>query len=278
VWPAHRTVAYSLRVATWTQRYLTLLGLEPAPAPTLQTLERIARAHLERVPFESITSVLRRRASNTETVPPLDPDQILTNWEHRRSGGLCFEVTEMVSRLLTEVGYQAHPVLGRISFPGSHQAVHVILEKKQHLVDLGNGAPFFDPIPLDEPFEIRRAGLAYRFRPENGQSVQDRWIDNAWQPFCRYDLNPPDPVEREQAYQQHHVIGCSWVVDSLVLVRCTPDAVWSLRDGQFSHFTVDGKQVAQLENPEADYPRLARDLFGLPNLPVTAALHALCRP
>jgi arylamine N-acetyltransferase len=262
-------------VATWTERYLALLGLEPSPAPTMHTLERVTRAHLATVPFESITSVLRRRTASAADVPPLDPEAILSAWEQRRSGGLCFEVTEMLSRLLSQLGYAAHPVLGRISFPGSHQAVHVTVDGRNYLVDAGNGAPFFDPIPLDAPFEIRRAGLAYRFRPEGTTSVQDRFIEAQWQPFCRYDLAVPSPEDREQAYQQHHVVGCSWVVDNLVMVRCWDDEVWSLRDGQLSHFTTDGKYVSQLEDPEADYPRLARDLFGLPELPVTAAYRAL---
>ncbi len=261
----------------WTRRYLTLLGVDSdvLPPPDLATLRRIARAHVAVVPFESITSVLRRRTHVGESVPALDPEATLSAWELRQSGGLCFEVTDMLSRLLSALGFEAHPVLGRISFPGSHQAVHVNVGGRGYLVDAGNGAPFFEPIPIDEPFEIRRAGLAYRFHPDREASIQDRWIDGEWKPFCRYDLTAPDAAAREAAYQQHHVIGCSWVVDSIVLVRCSDDEVWSLRDGQLSHFTADGKQVSRIEDPLADYSRLARDLFGLPELPITAAVRAL---
>src|SRR5712691_3941656 len=47
-----------------------------------------------------------------------------------------------------------------------------------------NGAPFFDPIPVDAPSEARAAGLAYRFRPEaDAIFVQDRWIEDEWKPF-----------------------------------------------------------------------------------------------
>ena len=266
----------------WTRRYLALLGFDARdatalPPPDLDTLRRIARSHLLTVPFESITSVLRRRAAASEHVPPLDPEAILQAWLDRSAGGLCFEVTEMVSRLLTSLGYDAHPVLGQISFPGAHQAVCVTVDGARYMVDAGNGAPFFEPIPVDIPeaFEIHHAGLAYRFRldAEADASVQDRWIDGDWKPFCHYALGVPDDGARKAAYQQHHVLGCSWVVDSLVLVRCTEQAVWSLRDGTLNHFTADGKVTSSV--PRDEYAQYAADVFKLPNLPITEAARVL---
>jgi hypothetical protein len=41
----------------------------------------------------------------------------------------------------------------------------VELHGRSYLADVSNGAPFFEPIPLDRTVEIRRFGLAYRFRP-----------------------------------------------------------------------------------------------------------------
>jgi N-hydroxyarylamine O-acetyltransferase len=267
----------------WTRRYLNLLGFaladdDPLPPADLATLERITRAHLLTVPFESITSVLRRSSCASPSVPPLDAEAMLASWIDRRSGGLCFEVTEMVSRLLRALGYAAHPVLGRISFPGSHQSVAVGVDGVRYLVDVGNGAPFFEPVRAGDTVEIHRAGLAYRFRPEDASApeavvIQDRWIDEQWQPFCRYALDVPTAADRRTAYQQHHVRGGSWVVDNLVLVRCLQDEVWSFRDGTLSHFTADGKHTRQIE--PSDYSSLAAELFTLPNLPIAEAVRAL---
>jgi arylamine N-acetyltransferase len=264
----------------WTRQYLDFLGFDtaadaPLPPPDIETLRRLTRAHLLRVPFESVTSVLRRQAATAEKVPPLDADAILSAWAARRAGALCFEVTEMLSRLFVALGYAAHPLLGQISFPGSHQAVSVVADDRRYLVDLGNGAPLFEPIPLDETVEVRSAGLAYRFHPADGFCIQDRWIDDAWQPFCRYGLGVPSNAERYEAYQQHHVRGCSFVVDSVVLVRCAEDAVWSLRDGVLNHFTHDGKRTIQVGDGETEYQRLAHEVFGLSQLPIGEALRAL---
>jgi len=241
----------------------------------LEALGRLTRAHLTSVPFESVTSILRRRARPEGPVPPLDPDELLQGWEERRGGGLCFEIVEMFSRLLVALGYRAEPVLGFITFLGHHQAILVEIDGRRLLVD-GGGAPFFEPIPLDRVSEVRRAGLAYGFRPDEAAEncVQDRWIDGAWAPFCRYELQQPDPQTREAAYQRHHTPGQSWVVDNLRLIRCAEEEVYALRDGQLTHYTPDGKRTEQVTGKTA-HMRVAAEVFGLPGLPIDQALEAL---
>ena len=264
-----------MSVATdWVQRYLDFLGLA-GETPELEALTRLTRAHLLHVPFESVTSVLRRSGRPVGPVPAVDAEVLLDAWIAGRSGGLCFEITHVFGQLLDALGYRCYPVLAFITFPGSHQAVLVSLHGRRYLVDAGNGAPLFEPTLLDGTVEVSRFGLAYRYRPgdTDDEWIQDRWIDGAWAPFCRFDLRPPDPEVRAAAFQRHHVPGGSWVVDSVVLVRCTEDAVVSLRNGELSRFTVDGKSVEHVE-PSA-YPQLAAEVFGMPALPIAEALEAL---
>ena len=259
---------------TWIDRYLGLLGVEHA-APSLEALSRLRRAHVRAVMFENVTSTLRRRAHPTGPVPPIDPEALLETWEQGRGGGVCFELAEMFGGLLVGLGYRAHLVLGQITFLGSHQAVLVELDERRYLVDVGNGAPFFEPIPLEGTVEVRRAGLAYRFRPDEvaGRWVQERLIAGLWEPFCRYELRPPDPAAGEAAYQRHHTLGEGWVVDDLRLVRCRDDEVYALRSGQLSHFTPAGKRSHPVSG--ASCVRLAAEVFGTPALPVESALRAL---
>ena len=48
--------------ATWTDRYLAMLGVERA-APSLEALSELSRAHLKAVLFGTVQSVLRKRAT-----------------------------------------------------------------------------------------------------------------------------------------------------------------------------------------------------------------------
>jgi arylamine N-acetyltransferase len=265
---------------TWLDDYLDLLGLEREP-PSLDLLNRLTRAHLARVPFENITSILRRAAAGTAAAPPIDRDAELRAWRERRGGGLCFEVTDMFGTLLTSLGFQTEHVIAVISFPGQHQSVLVHIDDRRYLVDAGNGAPFFEAVPVsdsDPLFEIYRAGLGYRFRAEGAEGwVQDRLIDGKWQPFCTYLLAPADRATLDAAYQRLHTLGQSWVVDTLTLIRCGDSDVWTLRDSTLSHFTADGKSVSSCDSI-GDYRRAVAEIFELPNAPIEQALEVLSRP
>jgi N-hydroxyarylamine O-acetyltransferase len=185
----------------------------------------------------------------------------------------------MFGTLLSALGFKVHPVLATISFVGSHQGLVAEIDNTRYLVDSGNGAPFFEPIPLDEPVELSQVGLTYRFRPAEDKShalVQDRLIEGAWQPFCTYDLAPATDTDRHTAYQRHHLRGHSWVVDNLTLVRCTDTDVWSLRDNRLTHFNADGKAVREIGS-DAEYRAIAGELFGLPNAPIDDARRALSK-
>jgi N-hydroxyarylamine O-acetyltransferase len=256
--------------AEWIGRYLELLRVEH-PEPSLARLRLLTAAHLATVPFSNVTCILRRREAGEGPVPPLDPEAILATWEQGRGGGVCFEIAEMVWRLLVGLGYQAHIALGWRGFLGSHQGVVVALDDRRYLIDVGNGSPFFEPIPLGRPFEVRRAGLAFRFHAETDAAFQERWMDGEWQTFCRYELGPPDEQLREAAYQRHHTLGESWVVDSLRLIRCLPDEVLSLRRSELVRYTCTGKETRPVSDPAA----VAAEVFHLPDLPVAAALRAL---
>ncbi len=208
-------------------------------------------------------------------MPPIDPDEILAGWEQGRGGGVCFEKSELFGRLLGALGHCVEPAMGLISFPGSHQALVVELAGSLYLVDVANGAPFLEPIPLDRTVEVRRAGLAYRFRPSAvaAECVQDRLIQGTWVPYCRYSLRAPTRAEQEAAYQRHHMPGESWVTGTLTLIRCEERQVFVLRDEELARYTEGGKITEQVSGL-VRYAELAREVFRLPALPVAAGVAA----
>jgi arylamine N-acetyltransferase len=255
--------------------------VERAP-PRRPALERLIRAHLAMVPFENVTSILRRYAhQGTGPVPAVDPEAQLRLWESRAGGGVCFEVAEMFSTLVTALGYHAYPVVGTVlaspsPWLGGHQATVVELNGRGYLADPGNGAPFYEPAPLDRPLEVHRAGLSYRFRPDDepGRLLQERMIDGAWTAFCAYDLRRPESEARLAAFQRHHQLDQSWVASSLFMIRCADDAVHVVRDGTWTRYTDQGKESVPLTS-DGEYVRLATEVFGLPALPIERALRVL---
>ena len=227
------------------------------------------------VPFENLTSILRRYEFLSEPVPPPNPDELLGNWRQKQGGGVCYELSAMFARLLRAVGYDARLVLGQISIPGGHQAIVVELSGDSYLVDIGSGSPLFEPVPLDREFEVQRAGLGFRFRPGDAPKewVQDRWLDGAWVQHCRYDLRPISADVRMSAYQHHHTPGASWVIGAPRVVRCDENAVDRMIGDEFTHFSVADKRKESVDGPER-FALLATEVFGLPALPVADAFRA----
>ena len=253
---------------TWVERYLSLIGVEEE-APGLDGLGRLVRAHVQGVPFENSASLLRRHEAGAGPVAAIDPRMLLADWEARRAGGVCFEHAEMFGRLLVELGYDVIPIAGEISFPGSHQALVVDLAGARWLVDVGNGAPFFEPIPLDRPIEIHRLGLSYRFAADPGDPgvwIQERAMEGAWRPYCRYILRPQLPMDRDVAYQRHHRPRDTWVTNSIVLIRSREEEVLVFRNMDQHRYTTRGKISSRVEDPDG-WARLAGSL-GLPAFPV----------
>jgi N-hydroxyarylamine O-acetyltransferase len=267
--------------ADWTQRYLDLLGLEPE-APSVEALTRFVKAHVLTVPFENVTAQLRRRATPSGPVPAPDPAVLLDNWERRAGGGVCFDIVGMVVPMLRSLGYRVDHILAHISGPFGHQAAVVHLREGRYLVDLGNGAPLFAPIPLDGVTEVQRHGLGFRFRPSDDaprlpgheEWIRDRMSDDGWVVGCRYELQPGADADRDAGYQHHLTPGTTWVLGTLTMTRSTTEAVYSLRDDTLVRHTESGKETTTLITP-ADYRRVATEVFGLPALPIEDGLAAL---
>jgi arylamine N-acetyltransferase len=258
----------------WRERYLELLGVVPGPAD-LTTLNTIIRAH-RGIAFECVSSLIRRNATPSGPVPPLDLDDLLTTWTARAGGGVCFEVGSMLGRLLEVLGYTAYPVLAQISFPGSHSALMAELDGRQVLVDVGNGQPIFEAIPVDTVTELDRAGLRYRFGRDaaTGKLVQDRWVDGGFRPFVTYEMSAASAAEMEASYQRHHALPpMTFVMQNFRLVRCTDDEVIQLRDHELTRYRRAGKSTEEVHGA-ARYRDLIANDFGFPGMDVDRGLRA----
>ena len=258
----------------WIDRYLALLGVQRG-APDLATLNAIIRAH-RGIAFENVSSLIRRQATPEGPVPLLDLGAVLATWTARGGGGVCYEVGSMLGRLLEELGFVAYPVLAQISFPGSHSALMAELGGSQLLVDVGNGQPLFEAIPVDTTTEISRAGLHYRFGldPTSGKLVQDRWVDGAFKPFVSYEMSAATPAEMEASYQRHHALPpMTFVMQTFRLVRCTDDEVIQLRDHELTRYTAGAKSTEEVHGL-ARYRELVAGPFGFPGMDVERGLRA----
>jgi arylamine N-acetyltransferase len=138
--------------------------LAGAPAD-LATLVALHRAHVERVPYESLQIALGR---------PPDADSASSVASVLRGhGGYCFHLNGAFSWLLSALGYAVHHhragVQGArdpepVGANGNHLALTVELVGHTWLVDVGLGSALHEPVPLVEG-RYRQGPFDYGIRP-----------------------------------------------------------------------------------------------------------------
>ncbi|PYI50293.1 arylamine N-acetyltransferase [Paenibacillus flagellatus] len=136
--------AHSLRF------YLDCLRME-RESPSYDYLRRLTRRHLERFPFENIGKI-HYYANGARTglgwLP--DAETFLTHFAARGLGGNCYILNAHFGGLLRALGFRAELV--RATGGNTHMALRVTIDDRAYYVDVGYGAPLFEPlVPEEEP-------------------------------------------------------------------------------------------------------------------------------
>src|SRR3954462_2304748 len=139
------------------QRYLQILGFDRAPTG-ISGLHDLVRAHILKVPFENVSKLLlfdREGSGRLNTI-----EEFLDGIEHHDLGGTCYTSNPFFTELLRHLGYEADLHSADMNVPNVHSCIRVRVDGRSYHVDVGNAAPFLDPIPLDAlPYKIQRGEM-----------------------------------------------------------------------------------------------------------------------
>ena len=147
-------------------RYLGILGLAAGP-PDLEHLRALVAAQLMRVPFENVSKLYLKKRFGAMSAPTLE--EHLDGIERFRFGGTCYANNPHFYALLRQLGYDVALCGADMSRPDVHVVSIVRLGAREHLVDVGYGAPFYGPLPrdLESDFEIRFGDCRYVLSPRD---------------------------------------------------------------------------------------------------------------
>ncbi|MEV7611381.1 arylamine N-acetyltransferase [Streptomyces sp. NPDC089799] len=146
--------------------YLARIGYAGRPAPDLETLRGLHRAHVRSIVFESLDVLLGRPVG-------LDLKDIEDKLVRGGRGGYCYEQNSLLAAALERIGFH---VSGRAArnrtrgalMPVTHALLVVTVDGVRWLCDAGFGhqGPL-EPVPLDRPgTEVRQGEWTYRMRAE----------------------------------------------------------------------------------------------------------------
>ncbi len=151
------------------ERYLSILGIGKA-SPSIDHLSALVRSQLTRVPFENISKLYLKKTQGASYIPSLE--EHIDGIERFSFGGTCYANNPYFYELLRFLGYEVTLCGADMSKPDVHVVSIVRLEGREYLVDVGYGAPFFEPMArgLDRDHEIVFGRNRYVLHPQDGRS------------------------------------------------------------------------------------------------------------
>ena len=248
-------------------RYLGRLGeLRPA-APTIESLRRLQRAHLQAVPFEN-ASVLRGEPI------PLDLPALVEKVLDRGRGGFCYELNGLFAALLEALGYtvlrRSARVFGEgtaVGPPFDHLCLEVPIAGARWLADVGFGYSFLEPLRLEVGPEQDDPAGHFRLvpAPAPGGATDVEWLhaDGAWRGHYRIEPGVFQLTDFEPACEALRTSPDSSFARGWLLARATADGYVSI-SGRQLHLS-RGREVVERRTVEddAELAALVSRWFGL---------------
>lgn len=191
--------------------YLSRIGLDVQPEPTLDGLHQLQDAHMRHVPFENLDVLLGRSLDLSEAALF---GKIVT---HRR-GGYCFELNRLYSTLLSEVGFDPVPMMARVwlrdpvEVPSrTHLVNRVNIDGQDWITDVGfGGRAARVPLKIEDGYSVEDGDGCIRILADVDFGYRiSRLQDGVW--------SDQYTVETPRAHMSDILIGNHWT-------ECHPDS------------------------------------------------------
>ncbi|WP_274365851.1 arylamine N-acetyltransferase [Paenibacillus thermotolerans] len=243
------------------KRYLSCLQTE-IRSPTLEYLRLLVTRHLHSIPFENLSKFhyyLHQGTSGFQWLPDLET--YLDHIERERLGGNCYILNIHFGRLLASLGFDVEAV--RATNGNVHLANKVTAEGRSYYVDVGYGAPLFEPLRPEEQPRFSRRGEEIeivRLSPDrfmidrraNGQSIVTKYIEWKTVPLESFE---PDITHSLRDEEDNPFMR------RIVATLFKPDAAYSVVNQKLFIKTDAGTEIHEYSRKE-DWTDMMKMTFG----------------
>jgi N-hydroxyarylamine O-acetyltransferase len=253
--------------------YLGRIAHAGARTPTVATLKRVQRAHVEAIPFENLDAY-------RGIVPSLDLDDLTAKLVHGERGGYCYEHNTLFAAALTALGFRVTLMAARVQTglapsapirPRTHMLMlaETLDDPRPHVADVGFGSrgALLEAAPLAEG-EIRDGSRRHRLSIEPDPGPLDLWLlesytDEVWEREYVFNVDPQYPVDIGVLNFNTALNPASPFRRRLFAQRTFPDRHLSLDTRTVVETLVDGtRTTVELKDDDEVRAVLARD-FGI---------------
>jgi N-hydroxyarylamine O-acetyltransferase len=251
--------------------YLGRLGVRHPGRPSVAGLFAVHRAHVERVPYETLEIQLGRPTT-------IDPYESAERIVRNQQGGYCYHLNGAFSALLAALGYdvtwhragvQRHGLREPPGADGNHLGLTVAAlpapaaPDGRWMVDVGLGDGLYEPIPLRHGV-YHQPPYAFALRPSDVEPAGWRLDHDEKGSFAGVDF-AADRAETGDFEAQHKYLSTSpesGFVRVMTAQRRHAGGADILRSCTLTRITRGSSQVITLDRRKDWFTALA-DIFGL---------------
>lgn len=247
--------------------YFNMLGVAPGAAPSLDTMARLQRGHIQAIPFENLNPL-------AGLAVPLEIPALVSKFTARR-GGYCFEHNTLYRHALAALGFDATPLLARVRMtappdavtPRTHMLLLAEIGGERFVSDTGFGK-MTPTAPLQLVPDVVQHTPHGRYRLASLGGPGDEWrleaeADGGWLHLYVFDLRPAYPVDVEMSNWYVSTNPVSHFTRDLIAVRTVDGGRHVLHNTRYSFQPTDLPAVRR-ELPSGDeIAQVLEDTFGL---------------
>lgn len=262
--------------------YLGRIGYKGVVRPTLDLLRELQRLHLQRIPFETLGSLLQEPVS-------LDLSMLEHKVLRNHRGGHCFELNLLFLRLLQELGFAVRGLTGRVLMNGSgeteaprtHMLLLVNVDDVRYLVDVGFGMAPTGPLRLDSAEQQATPHESYMLTKKSGSYMLSMLSGESWRPLYQFDLATMADIDYEVANWYVVTHPESSLRRKLLVARAEPGLRRTFHNGEYTIRRLSGPRESRTIDDPIEAVELLRTGFDL-NVPhhpaIVRALGEVLRP
>lgn len=250
------------------RRYMNCLGWLGDPG-----LVELVRTHVVKVPVENVSALLGRGGAKGLT----DVERFIEGIERYDLGGDAFTNNGYFAELLRYLDYDVELLGADVDGePLQHAVCQVLHEDRPHLVDLGLGAPFYEPLPLDRlPLRIESGYHVYVLDRHRDAGCFEMTTLRRGARHTSYVVRPePRKLADFGAVIRGQLAAGSPALAHLRITRIFPSHVAAIDDRTVSITRHNETESREVSDPDALVDAVVTDLQ-LPRAPIHDALAAL---
>lgn len=243
--------------------YLDKINFQGDRSPTFKNLAKILLLHAEKIPFGTLSFVLREPTS-------VDYFNIAEKLISKNRDGICLEQNTLLAKILNELGYEVRSILSRAYYGGIHKGIPPLIHLT-NIVTIGDQDYLCDPsfggitptTPINigiqneeqitplESFRIvdaQESGIVNEFLTDLPRMLQVK-VNNEWLNMYAFD---PDrktyPIDIELAHWYITTVDDPIYSSILLVSKSTPTERTILHGLTMNTYSKEGVSSIKIES------------------------------